>query len=69
MKLPLDVQADLLSRPGFAAEPHTGDHGWTLVELDRGVHWDEVDELIIASYRLVAPPEYLAQLDALLAGG
>jgi len=69
VKLPLDEQAALISRSGFEAEPHTGDHGWTLVELDGAVHWDEVDELVIASYRLVAPPEYVAQLDALLAGG
>ena len=33
------------------------------------VAWDEIDELVIGSYRLVAPPEYVAQLDDLLAAG
>ena len=30
------------------------------------IDWDELDELIIASYRLVAPPEHVTQLEALL---
>ena len=29
---------------------------------------DEVDELVIGSYRLVAPPEFAAELDQLLGG-
>jgi predicted DNA-binding protein (MmcQ/YjbR family) len=66
VKLTPERQAELISRPGFTSEPDTGDHGWTIIDLDGRVHWDEIDELIIESYRLVAPPECVAQLDALL---
>ncbi len=66
LKVSLAQQAELVGRDGFAPEPHTGEHGWTLVPLDGRVHWDEIDELVIDSYRLVAPSEYVAQLDALL---
>ncbi len=63
-----DEQAALLARVGFTADPDTGHHGWTFVHLDR-VDWDEADHLVIASYRLVAPAEYVTQLDGLLGAG
>ena len=63
-----DEQAALVARPGFTADPDTGHHGWTSVHLDE-IDWDEVDHLVIASYRLVAPPEYVTQLDGLLGAG
>lgn len=69
VKITPEMQALLVERHGFAAEPDTGHFGWTHVHLDGSVDWDEVDELVIGSYRLVAPPEYVAELDALLAGG
>ena len=68
VKLPLDHQADLLGRDGFRVEPQTGHYGWTVVELGGPVDWSEVDELVTASYRVVAPSEFVAQLNALLAG-
>ena len=64
-KVEPDAQAALVER-GFLPDPDTGHRGWTLVPVEGEVDWDEVDELIIASYRLVAPPEHVAQLDALL---
>jgi predicted DNA-binding protein (MmcQ/YjbR family) len=64
-----EVQATLVARPGFTSEPDTGHHGWTLVVADDTVDWDEIDELVVASYRLVAPAELVAQLDRLLGPG
>jgi predicted DNA-binding protein (MmcQ/YjbR family) len=69
VKIAPEMQALLVVRDGFAAEPDTGHFGWTYVQLDGAVAWDEVDELVIGSYRLVAPPEYIVELDALLASG
>ena len=66
LKVTMEDQAGLLGRPGFRSEPDTGHHGWTVVSLDGAVPWDETDELVVASYRLVAPDEYRAQLDAML---
>jgi predicted DNA-binding protein (MmcQ/YjbR family) len=65
VKLHPDTQAAVVARDGFRAEPDTGHHRWTVVDTVR-VPWPEVDELVVASYRLVAPLEFVAQLDALL---
>jgi len=59
-------QAVLVARTGFAIDPDTGHHGWMLAQLAGDLDWDELDALIIASYRLVAPPELVTQLEALL---
>ena len=69
VKVAPEMQELLVRREGFEAEPDTGHHGWTRVRVDGTVDWDEVDELVIGSYRLVAPPEYVTQLDDLLAAG
>jgi len=66
VKITSETQAVLVARPGFAAETDTGHFGWTHVLLDGSISWDEVDELVIGSYRLVAPPEYVTELDELL---
>jgi hypothetical protein len=65
VKLPLDEQAALVARAGFEPEDETGAHGWTVVDID-SVEWDELDRLVVASYRLVAPDHLVAQLDARL---
>jgi len=66
----LEYQAELVARRGFTIEPDTGHHGWTQARVTgpEAVSWDEVDELVINSYRLTAPPEYVLQLNALLDG-
>lgn len=69
VKVAPELQALLIERDGFGAEPDTGHFGWTLVLLDGSVAWDEIDELVIGSYRLVAPAEYIRELDELLAAG
>src|SRR5690348_8414385 len=66
LKASLDVQEELVSRAGFSKEPETGHHGWTVVELDGSVTWDEIDLLVISSYRLVAPGDLILELDTML---
>src|SRR6187397_2528833 len=35
--------------------PYVGPSGWVGVQLDRGVDWDEVAELLATAWRLTAP--------------
>jgi hypothetical protein len=65
VKLALDEQAALVAREGFRPEDETGAHGWTVVDVAT-VGWDELDRLVVASYRLIAPGHLVAQLDAIL---
>jgi predicted DNA-binding protein (MmcQ/YjbR family) len=65
VKIPLERQAALVARAGVRADEETGHHGWTVLDVERA-GWDEIDVLVVASYRLVAPAEFVARLDALL---
>lgn len=66
-KVPLDVQAAIVDGERFLAAPETGEHGWTNARIDRPLDWDHLDELLVTSYRLVAPDWCVERLDALLA--
>jgi predicted DNA-binding protein (MmcQ/YjbR family) len=66
VKASLDDQAALTAREGFEAAAYTGHHGWTNVRLDLDVPWSEIDELVVASYRLQAPKRLRLALDELL---
>lgn len=71
-KVPLDEQAALLDDPRFRPDPDTGHHGWTNLRADRVAHSGELDQLLLGSYRLVAPADTIVRLDAALgsvAGG
>lgn len=48
----------------FFVPPYVGPSGWIGVYLDRGPDWREVRELLIDSYRLIAPKRLLVQLPA-----
>jgi hypothetical protein len=65
VKLPLDHQARVLAQAGCEPEDETGHHGWTALDVAT-LGWAEVDELVVASYRLVAPAHLVAVLDAVL---
>jgi predicted DNA-binding protein (MmcQ/YjbR family) len=67
LKLPTEVQARFLDRDGVTEPPDTGRHGWTRVTLDGRVSWDEIDDLVVLSYRMQAPEHLERVLDALLA--
>ncbi len=43
---------------------YLGPSGWIGVDLDDASDWDEVAELLDASYRLTAPAAAIAELDA-----
>src|SRR5262245_2099007 len=66
VKASLDDQAVLVDREGFEVAAYIGHHGWTNVRLDLDVSWSEIDELIVASYRMQAPKPLRLALDELL---
>jgi predicted DNA-binding protein (MmcQ/YjbR family) len=48
----------------FFSPPYVGHKGWVGIWLDDVVEWDDVDEFLRDSYRLVAPKRLCALLDA-----
>ncbi|HWI43753.1 MAG TPA: MmcQ/YjbR family DNA-binding protein [Nocardioides sp.] len=67
----LCVKIDPLDLPAIEADErffhpmYAGATTWRATDLARpGIDWDEVAELVDASYRLVAPKRLLAELDA-----
>lgn len=48
----------------FFVPPYVGHRGWLGVFLDVPQDWDELAELVIEAYRLVAPKQLVARLDA-----
>lgn len=67
VKTALDDQVVLVARDGFEIAPYTGHHGWTNIRLDFEQDWDEIDDLVVGSYRLQAPERLVTVLDELLA--
>jgi hypothetical protein len=47
----------------FFVPPYVGGRGWLGVYLDVPVDWDEITELVIDAYRVVAPKGLVAALD------
>lgn len=47
----------------FFRPPYVGHRGWIGVRLDVPVDWDEIADLVAASYRQVAPKKLVAVLD------
>jgi predicted DNA-binding protein (MmcQ/YjbR family) len=64
------VQPDAGDRPALLEEErvyvpaYLGPSGWIGVDLDERTDWDEVAELLDASYRLTAPQRHIEELDA-----
>ena len=52
----------LLEDPRFFLPAYLGAWGWVGLDLDDDADWDEVAELLDASYRLTAPAKLIAQL-------
>ncbi len=51
----------------FYSPAYIGPRGWVGLRLDRGrVDWDEVRDLVMASYLQVAPKKLRAQVEATL---
>jgi predicted DNA-binding protein (MmcQ/YjbR family) len=47
----------------FFVPPYVGPKGWIGVRLDGEVAWDELTDLVIESYRMIAPKRVAALLD------
>jgi len=49
----------------YFAPPYVGPKGWIGAWLDDDIDpdWDEIEEIVIASYRLIAPKRLVARLD------
>jgi hypothetical protein len=48
----------------FFRPPYVGHRGWLGVYLDVPVDWDEIEEIVADAYRMVAPKQLVAELDA-----
>lgn len=60
-----DERPALLEDPRFSIPPYWGPYGWLALDFDAApVDWDEVDELLDASYRQIANKRMLRALDA-----
>ena len=54
----MEVAPDRFFRP-----PYVGPKGWVGVMLNADTDWDELSELIVESFRMVAPKRVAARLD------
>ena len=64
---PPGVQEALTGADGdrFFRPPYVGGRGWIGVRLDGEIDWAEIAELCADAYRVVAPANLVAKLDAL----
>ena len=63
-----DERLVLLADPRFFLPPYVGGKGWVGLRLQglgeaTKADWDEVRELVVTSYRLIAPKRLVAQLE------
>jgi hypothetical protein len=59
------VQGELIAEEPrrYFRPPYVGHRGWVGVRLDRGAGADEIAELCVDAYRVVAPKTLVARLD------
>ena len=62
VKATMEDQALLVLDPRFFVAPYVGKHGWTSMRTAGAIEWDEVEDLVRESYRLVATKSMLAKL-------
>lgn len=58
-----DDRLALIDDPRCFVPAYLGPSGWIGLDLDDNTDWDEVDELLDASFRLTAGKRLIAQLD------
>lgn len=63
-KMEMEDAAAMVERPGFWKAPYVGHKGWVSADAMAVKDWDEMAELILGSYRLIAPRKSLAKLAA-----
>lgn len=59
-----DERPALEELPGFYVPAYLGAYGWIGFDLDTSTDWDEVRDLLDASFRLTAGKRLIAELDA-----
>ena len=57
-------QAKILRDKRFFPAPYAAAHGWVCLRADSELNWPEVQDLLAASYRLVALKRMLSTLDS-----
>ena len=62
---PLGAQEELVGAAPdrFFRPPYVGTRGWIGMRLDGDVDWDEVSELCVDAYRVMAPKRLVTLLD------
>jgi predicted DNA-binding protein (MmcQ/YjbR family) len=62
-KLEMEHARAILRDARFSPAPYVGHKGWVSMDLSGGVKdWDEVRDLVLESYELIAPKKSLAKL-------
>jgi predicted DNA-binding protein (MmcQ/YjbR family) len=56
-------QQALMGDPRFYRTPYTGHRGWMSLYVDQPLDWNEIRELVLRSYRLVALKRMLKAMD------
>ncbi len=51
------------SDPRFTMAKYVGKHGWVSMRVGKKPNWDEIEQFIVASYRLIAPKKLSRALD------
>jgi predicted DNA-binding protein (MmcQ/YjbR family) len=54
IKVAKTEQGIFLQDPRFLKTPYIGQHGWVSLKIEGPLDWEEVEELVKGSYRLVA---------------
>jgi predicted DNA-binding protein (MmcQ/YjbR family) len=51
------------SDPRFTVAAYVGKHGWVDMRVGKKPNWPELEQFIVASYRMIAPKKLVKQLD------
>jgi predicted DNA-binding protein (MmcQ/YjbR family) len=62
-KLEREHAEAIVHDPRFRPAPYVGKHGWVSMDAERVSDWGEVRELVLESYRLIAPRRLVAKLE------
>lgn len=62
IKADAHTQAALIRRGPYYRTPYIGQHGWISVDQPLSQNWEEIQELIVDSYRHAAPRRLLKLL-------
>jgi predicted DNA-binding protein (MmcQ/YjbR family) len=63
-KLEREHAEAIVHDPRFWRAPYVGQHGWVSMDAERVSDWGEVRDLVLESYRLIAPKRLVALLQA-----